>query len=198
MGPSYGCDLADIGLGPVAQKHVETCPVEMAGYMIYRDDCFELLMKGEKDLPEYLDHLDGLHPNIKWETKYGRDGVYLDPHLRIKNGRIESKIFHKSEPIYLPPNSCHDRAVFRGLYKPVGLRLRLNNSEDSEFDKAVETYSKAFAISGHNYQKVKTALMLSKKIDRIQYLKKEPQRNNYRRRNKSIKNYIGLPSMTLA
>ena len=70
----------------------------------------------------------------------------------------------------------------------MGLRLRLNNSEDSEFDKAVETYSKAFAISGHNCQKVKTALMLSKKIDRIRYLKKEPQRNNYRRRNKSIKN----------
>ena len=103
MGPAHGCDLTDIWLGPVAKKHVETCPVETEGFTIYRDDGWELLIKGEQDLPQYLEHLEGLHPNIKWETKYGREGEYLDLYLTIKNGKIESKVFSKSEPICLPP-----------------------------------------------------------------------------------------------
>ena len=187
MGPAHGCDLTDIWLGPTAKKHVETCPVETVGFTIYRDDAFELLIKGETDLPEYLEHLDSLHPNIKWETKCGREGPLLDLYLYIKNGKIESKIFSKSELNYLPPNSCHDRSVFKGLYKTVGLRLRLNNSEDSDFDEAVERYSKAFAISGHNYQKAKRALMELKKINRIEYLKNEPNLNTYRKKAKNEK-----------
>ena len=56
----------------------------------------------------------------------------------------------KSPPIYVPPNSCHDRSVYKGLYKGVGLRLRLNYSRDEDFDLAVEEYSKAFAIIAKN------------------------------------------------
>ena len=93
--------------------------------------------------------------------------------LMIINGKIETKVYAKSEPIYLPPNSCHDRSVFKGLYKTVGLRLRLNNSLNSDFDEAVERYAKAFAVSGHSYQKAKAALMESKKINRIAFLKNE-------------------------
>ena len=187
MGPSQACDLTDIWIGPIAQKHVETCPVDTAGFIIYRDDAFELLLNGEIDLPEYLDHLDGLHPNIKWEAKHGREGVYLDLQLFIKNGKIESKVYSKSEPIYLPPNSCHDRSVFKGLYKTVGLRLRLNNSLDSDFDEAVKKYSRAFAVSGHNYQKCKAALMEIKRINRINFLKNEQKGNTYRKKVKNTK-----------
>ena len=86
-------------------------------FTIYRDDGLGILAYGEDDIPAYLEHLDGLHPNLKWDTNYGREGPYLDLDLKIEEGKIKSKVFTKSEPIYLPPNSCHDPAVFKGFYK---------------------------------------------------------------------------------
>ena len=171
MGPSHACDLTDTWIGPIAKKHVETCPVETCDFSIYRDDGLEILLNKD-DLQTYLDHLASLHLNVKWETKSGREGQYLDLHLMIVDGKIESRVFTKSAPIYLPPNSCHDRSVYKGLYKGVGLRLRLNCSRDEDFDKAVEEYSKAFAISGHNYQQARSELMACKKINREHYLNK--------------------------
>ena len=148
-----------------------TCPVETCEFSIYRDDGLEIL-ENEDDIERYKEHLNSLHPNLEWETNYGREGPYLDLYLMIVDGRIETKVFTKSPPIYLPPDSCHDRSVFKGLYKGVGLRLRLNCSRDEDFDKAVEEYAKSFAISGHNFQHARSELMACKKIDRIRYLRK--------------------------
>ena len=67
-----------------------------------------------------MDHLDSLHPNLKWETVCGKEGAYLDLWLSLENGKIESKVYTKSPPIYLHPGSCHDPAVFKGLISGVG------------------------------------------------------------------------------
>ena len=146
MGPAHGCDLTDIWAGPVAERHVQTCPVEEVGFSIYRDDGLGILTGGEEDIPAYLEHLEGLHRNLTWDTNYGRKGPYLDLNLEIEGGKIKSKVFTKSEPIYLPPNSRHDPAVFKGFYKGIGLRLRLNSSTDEDFLEAVEQYSRALAV----------------------------------------------------
>ena len=68
------------------------------------------------------------------------------------------------------PKSCHDGAVAKGLYKEVGLRLRLNSSEDSDFLEAVDMFSRAFAISGHNYNKARNGLLKCRDIDRVAFL----------------------------
>ena len=67
----------------------------------------------------------------------------------------------------------------------VGLRLRLNCFNDKDFNDAVNQYSKAFAVSCHNYQRAKSELMKSKTINREAYLKGEiPPKN--RRKGKSV------------
>ena len=65
--------------------------------------------------------------------------------------------------------------MFKSIFKGVGLRLRLNCSNEDDFDKAVESYSKSLAISGYNHQTAKTELMKCKNIDRIEYLKEEDE-----------------------
>ena len=151
MGPAHGCDFTDIWVGQVMEKHVNTCPVETVHFSIYRDDGLYILKNGARDLKQFEDHLNNLHPNLTFETRSGKEGPYLDLWIMIKDGKIETRNFKKFEPTYLDPKSCHDNSVFRGLYKGVGLRLRLNCSEDKDFDTAVEQYSKAFAWSGHNF-----------------------------------------------
>ena len=71
----------------------------------------------------------------------------------IRDGRIETRIFTKSEPIYIGPKSCHDPKVFKSIFTGVGLRIRLNCSQDMDFDIAVEKYSRA--MSEFKYKKSK-------------------------------------------
>ena len=94
----------------------------------------------------------------------------------IRDGRIETRIFTKSEPIYIGPKSCHDPKVFKSIFTGVGLRIRLNCSQDMDFDNAVERYSRALAVSGFKYEKAKCELMKSKNINREDFLKEENNR----------------------
>ena len=59
----------------------------------------------------------------------------MDLWVMIVDGKVETRVFKKSEPIYIDPKSNHSR--------------------DEDFDKAVLEYSKAFAVSGHNYRRGK-------------------------------------------
>ena len=156
-GPAHVCEMTDVWMGAVVDKHVQTNPVDTVHYSQYRDDGLDVL-KDAADLPRLKEHFNNLHPNLSWEINSGREGPYLDLWVMIKEGKIETRIFAKSDPIYINPESCHDPVVFKSIYKGVGLRLRLNCSKDEDFDKAVEKYAKSFAVSGHNHRKAKFEL----------------------------------------
>ena len=66
------------------QKHVDTNPVETLKFSIYRDDGFDLLIHGNRDFQEYKDHLNRLHPNIKFDVGHGKEGEHLDLWLMLK------------------------------------------------------------------------------------------------------------------
>ena len=114
MGPVHGCDFTDIWIGKVVEKHVDTCPVETLFFSMYRDDGFDVLLRGERDLHQFKNHLNNLHPNLKFETKSGKEGSYLDLWITLKDGKIETRSFKKFEPTYLDPKSCHDKSVLSG------------------------------------------------------------------------------------
>ena len=98
----------------------------------------------------------------------------------LKNGKIETRIFSKSEPIYLNPDSCHDSSVFKSIFTGVGLSLRLNCSKDEDFDKAVKKYSRA--ASGHPYRRAKFELGKAKHINHEEFLKDEKNANKQKGR----------------
>ena len=102
--------------------------------------------------------------------------VSTPPTTPLSMRKIETRIFAKSEPIYIGPSSCHDPKVFKSIFTGVGLRIRLNCSQDEDFDIAVEKFSRALAVSGFKYEKAKSELMKSKNIDREAYLKEEKNR----------------------
>jgi hypothetical protein len=149
--------------------------VETVHFSIYRDDGLDILPGGENDLPSLVQHFNNLHPNLEWEFNHGKEGSYLDLWVMLKDGRIETKIFTKSEPVYVGPTSCHDPKVFKSIFKGVGLRLRLNCSNNDYFESAEELYIKFLAISGYNYQTARSELLKCKDIDRVQYLKGEEE-----------------------
>ena len=68
------------------------------------------------------------------------------------------------------------------------MRLRLNCSNDDDFDSAVELYSKSLTISGYKYQTARSELLKCKNIDRVEYLKNEKKRkkNTKQKNNKKV------------
>ena len=77
----------------------------------------------------------------------------------IKDGRIESKTFTKTPPLYLSRISCHDPKVLKSITKGLGYRLRLTNSQNETFRESVELYSRAMALSVYKYEMVKQELL---------------------------------------
>ena len=118
-GPAHACEMTDIWIGSITEKHLQTCPVETIHFSIYRDDGLDVLPGGEADLPALVQHFSTLHTNLDWEFKSGKDGAYLDLWVMLKDGKIETKIFTKSEPVYVGPSSCHDPKVFKSIFKGV-------------------------------------------------------------------------------
>ena len=158
----------------MVQKHLDTCPVETLMFSIYRDDGFDLLLHGERDIQEYTDHLNSLHPNIRFDIRHGKEGEHLDLWLMLKE-KIEWKVYMKCPPVYVGPTSCHDPAVRKGVFNGVGHRLRMNSSRTEYFDEAVEECSKSFAIAGYNYQHARSELRKFRDQDPVEMIKKGPK-----------------------
>ena len=177
MGTCHACDFSDIWVGDLVQKHVDTCPVETLKFSIFRDDGFDLLLYRVRDIEEYKEHLNYLHPNINFDVRYGKEGEHLDLWLMLKE-KIEWKVFMKCPPVYVGPTSCHDPSVRKGVVNGVGHRLRINSSTNEYFDEAVEICSKSFAIAGYNHQHSRSELRNFRDIDPVELIKKGPKDKN--------------------
>ena len=106
----------------------------------------------------------------------------------LANGRIEWKNYKKTPPVYVGPDSCHDPQVKNGIVKGVGLRLRINSSKDEYFDESVENASRAFKISGYNYQKTKNDLLKFRDLDPLELIKEEKE--DKKKPDKGVKAYF--------
>ena len=162
MGPPDSCDFSDIWMsGPITDRIVSLSPIPIHGFGFYRDDGLGII-QDESQASLFIDHLNSIHPNLKFETKVEASGEYLDLFLYIKDGRLHSRPFSKptSTHIYLHPSSCHDPSVFNGLYKGVGQRLRLNTSEDHLLEQFLAEYAGYFQRSGHCFHKALEGLRL--------------------------------------
>ena len=175
QGTCHACTFTDLWVGKVVEKHLQTSNIDSVLYSIYRDDGLDILTRGLEDQPAYQEHLDSLHPNLKWDLNCAKEGGYLDLFIMLKDGKVEYKTFTKTPPLYLNRISCHDPKVFKSIPTGVGYRLRLTNSTDETFRENVELYSRAMATSGYDYQQVKRELLKFEAINPVELAKRDKQ-----------------------
>ena len=178
MGSCHSCDFSDIWVGDLTQKHIDTCPVETLKFSIYRDDGFDILRNGARDIRAYEEHLNNLHPNIRFEIRHGKEGEHLDLWIMLKEDKIEWKCYMKTPPVYVGPTSCHDPVVKKAVFKGVGHRLRMNSSKVEYFDEAVDTCSKSFAIAGYDFQHARSELRKFRADDPVEMVRDGPKEKN--------------------
>ena len=174
MGACHACDLSDIWMGDITQKHLDNYPLNSLNFHLYRDDAIDFLENGDQEKRILEDHLNNLHENLTWTVDCVKEGGYLDLWLMLEDGKIEWKNFSKAPPIYVGPDSSHDPAQKgKSIIKGVGRRIRINSSKNEYFEEAVEVAAKGFKISGYKYQKTKRELMKFKDLDPIEEINKE-------------------------
>ena len=145
-------------------------------FSIYRDDGKDII--DEEDIEEYTDQLNSLHPNLSWEVRTGKEGGHLDLWIMLKEGKIEWRNYVKTPPLYIHKSSCHDPSVMKNIHKGVGRRIRMNSSKDEYFQDSVEEFSRAFSISGYDYQNSKKELQKFRSEDPIKLIKSEKRNKN--------------------
>ena len=161
MGPSHACDVTDIWMGKIAldcNNKINNRQIPHVDLRMYRDDGLDIIMD-EKFVTPYTNILKDAHENVKWEIEAKKEGEYLDLFLFFENGKICSRVHKKSDPIYLDTSSCHDRCVFKGVFKSLGTRLRAICSKDDDFLNAVYEYSRFLALAGHDIKAARKELI---------------------------------------
>ena len=83
---------------------------------------------------------------------------YLDLTIFILDGKLETDIYAKDVPLFLPWNSCHPPHVFTSIVKSVGFRLNVNCSLDTFLEKRKTEYSRYLYASMYPPKMVKKVL----------------------------------------
>ena len=123
----------------------------------FRDDGY-MVIPNEDDIP-VLKHLASLHPDIKLSLSVGNKAEYVFINLKLlKDCSIQTDVLRKNCKSYLPPTSCHNPSVFKGLAVGMGTRLTILCSDDNILDARLNEYAKHLALSGWNFDKDLTDL----------------------------------------
>ena len=89
QGTCHACTFTDLWVGKIIEKHLATTNIDSILYSIFRDDGLDILTRGMEDQEAYQQHLDSLHPNLKWDLTCATEGGYLDLFTMIKDSKVE-------------------------------------------------------------------------------------------------------------
>ena len=183
MKPCHAPDYADIFMNELDRNLVDNCSISLVSslhddidntlnWSRFRDDGF-VIIPNEDDITDFETHLQGLCPGkIKWTLNSGKSLEYLDVKVSIdENGKLKTDIFSKNSHSYLPPNSCHNPSMFKGIARGMGRRLRLICSDDDSLKQRILEYTQHLVDSGWKRGMAKRELELGASIERKECFK---------------------------
>ena len=171
MGPNNACQYADTALSPLDNKimncHEITTP---EFYGRYRDDIYITWTESLEKLDQFLEWLNGYHPNLKFtmSTPSIEGTEFLDLFIYSKNGRIETKTYCKPSDAhsYLLPQSCHPTHIAENIPYGVAHRVYKNCSERDEYLKSKSEFTKYLEERNYNSSLITKSFDKIEKVDR--------------------------------
>ena len=136
------------------REHLFNWTYQPRFYKQYRDDSFGICLHGESTLLQYLEHINTLHPSIKFTLTYGKQIHFLDLILTLTNwGSIQTETFYKPTDTFqfLDAHSCHPPSIIKNIPKSHFRRHMRNCSTFSTFLK--HAYILKFNLRKRSYTK---------------------------------------------
>lgn len=122
MAPTY----ANLVLAYLEEKLYDSCTGTNSEYgsyirenfLRYLDDCFIIWPKSQWKLVDFTEHLNKLHPNLRFTQDISTSQIpFLDILVKMEDSKISTDIFYKPTDThqYLHFNSCHPRHTKQSL-----------------------------------------------------------------------------------
>lgn len=156
MGSESSPEIADIAFH-ILENQILTLSDKLLMWKRYRDDILLFFSGSEKELEDFINQINHLHPTLKFTYESSFNKVsYLDIQIfkgnRFASSRIlDTSVYTKSCETfqYLPKSSCHPQACFKGFVKGEILRyLRLCNNAD-DFKSQVAHFKERLIPRGY-------------------------------------------------
>ena len=140
-------------------------------YSRYIDDIFFIRFGSQVDLIKAADHLNSLHPTIKFDIKYSREKIiFLDTTVIITNeSKLKTTTYNKpmDEKSYLHAKSYHPESTKKAIPYSQSLRLKRICSDDADYKENNKILLNKLVERGYQLEDTK------KNIDKTHLLKRE-------------------------
>ena len=159
MGTKCAPTYATLFMGKFEETHIlPSIQENILQYNRYIDDIFFIWFGTEVDLIKATDHLNGIHPTIKFDIKYSREKMnFLDTTIIItKENKLKTTIYNKptDEKSYLHAKSYHPESTKKAIPYSQSLRLKRICSDDLDYDENNKILLNK--LVEHGYQDTKT------------------------------------------
>ena len=142
----------------VNQVAISQRPYKPEYWYRFRDDVFDIWTHGVEAVFEFTDFLNSIKENLKWKRNlrfkleyYSEVSIrYLDTKISLINDKLLVDMFSKAKDthLYLLPMSNHPKETTRNIPYGVGLRIRRNCSDDTQFESRLTEYKGYFTNRG--------------------------------------------------
>ena len=138
-------------------------------YVRYIDDIFFVWHGSERDLKEFLEVINTVHPTIKFDHKYSRTSIeFLDTIVKLTNGKLTTSLYTKptDRRAYLHSSSYHPHSTKEAIAFSQATRLRRICTNIDDFKKHAANLNKDLSSRGYKEHKVSEAINRSASLDR--------------------------------
>ena len=166
----------------VCQVTTSQGPYKLEYWCRFCVDVFDIWTHGAEALFEITDFLNSIRKNLKWQTNfrfklesYSEASIYyLDTKISLIKGKLQVDMFSKPTDAhhYLLTTPNHPKETTRNIPYGVGLRLRRNCSEYTQFKTRLTEYKGYFTNRGYNAEPVEKELKKVQQIQRKNILQK--------------------------
>ena len=149
-------------------------------YVRYIDDIFFIWHGSERDLKEFLEVINTVHPTIKFDHKYSRTSIeFLDTIVKLTNGKLTTSLYTKptDRRAYLHSSSYHPHSTKEAIAFSQATRLRKICTNIDDFKKHAANLNKDLSSRGYKEHKVSEAISRAASLDRsslMAYKEKAP------------------------
>ena len=123
MAPSY----ANIFMGDLEERLLLSSLKQPLSWFRFIDDVDMKWTHGVKELDEFLEHANSIHPSIKFTHEVSKTKMsFLDTTTTVKEGNMTTDLYSKptDKHQYLSPSSCHPKHCFKTVPFSQAIRVK--------------------------------------------------------------------------
>ena len=198
IGSRLGMNYASTYLGKWEQQLFEQADIQPLSYFRYVDDIWGLWTGSEKELQNFHQTANSIHPNIQVDLRYGTENIeFLDVKVSIVNNKIETDLFSKpsDKHLFLHQTSCHPDSVKKGIPYGLGVRLKRICSDKSKYEHRRNELCEQLSDRGYDQNQVEEQLEKVDKNNRTNLLQYRKKKNSSDRVPLVLTFNAGLPNI---